>query len=55
MTKFGDLTWHIIVGLFIIAITFMLVRPGAPAARAVTDVSNALASLVKQATQYNGQ
>lgn len=42
--------WDLIAGFFLIAIVYMLVRPGSPAAQAVTDVSNVLASLITTAT-----
>jgi hypothetical protein len=47
-----DTAWEILVGIFVIAVIFMLVRPGSPAAQAVADVSNALASMISTATQY---
>ena len=52
MKGWGSLTWHLIVGAFIVAVTFMLVRPGSPAAKAVADVSNALAILTLNSTHY---
>lgn len=42
--------WDLIAGAFLIGIIFMLVRPGSPAAGAVTDLSNALTSLIATAT-----
>lgn len=41
--------WSLLMGVFIIAIVFMLVRPGAPAAKAVADVTNALANMITNA------
>lgn len=41
--------WSLLMGVFVIAIAFMLVRPGAPAAKAVADVSNALANMITNA------
>jgi hypothetical protein len=48
-----DDVWQFIIGAIIVAIIYMLVRPGAPAAAAVQDVSTALAGLIKTATDYN--
>lgn len=48
----SDDLWQILSGIFIIAIIFMLVRPGSPAAQAVSDISDALAALIKTATNY---
>lgn len=48
----NDAIWEFIVGVMILAIVFMLVRPGAPAAAAIQDISKALAGLVKTATDY---
>lgn len=42
--------WDLIAGFFLIAIIFMLVRPGSPATQAVQDTSNVLASLIATAT-----
>lgn len=42
--------WELVAGVFLLAILFMLVRPGSPAGQAVGDVSNALASLISTAT-----
>jgi len=47
-----DDVWQFIIGVMILAIIFMVARPGAPAASAITDVSTALANLVKTATDY---
>jgi hypothetical protein len=44
--------WELVTGVIIIAIIFMLVRPGSPAGTAVTDLSEALAALVGTATGY---
>ena len=43
---------EIITGAIIVAILFMLVRPGSPAAAAVQQVSDALSALVATSTQY---
>lgn len=43
----------VVTGVIIVAIIFLLVRPGSPAGSAVKDVSAALASLVKTATGYS--
>lgn len=42
--------WDLIAGAFLLAIIFMLVRPGSPAAAAVKDVSDTLTSLIGTAT-----
>jgi hypothetical protein len=47
------------IGLFItgsalLAVIYMLVRPGMPASQAVTDIGNALASMTKLATGWQG-
>jgi len=48
----GDAVWQLIVGAVIIAIIFMLARPGSPAAKGIAQVSDALASLIMTTTQY---
>lgn len=48
----NDMIWEFLIGVMMTAIIFMLVRPGAPAAAAIQDVSTALANLVKTATDY---
>lgn len=50
--KWGDLTWELVTGAIIVAVIYMLVRPGSPAASAVEQVSAALSALVATATQY---
>lgn len=50
--RIADVAWEWLVGIFIVAVVYMLVRPGSPAAQAVADVSNALAAMVTTATQY---
>lgn len=45
-----DTVWSILMGIFVIAIVFMLVRPGAPAGQAVKDVTDALSSMMTVAT-----
>jgi hypothetical protein len=49
----NDIAWQFISGIAILAIIFMLVRPGAPAAAAIEDTSKALSGLVKTATSYS--
>jgi hypothetical protein len=44
--------WSLLMAVFMIAIMFMLVRPGSPAAGAVKDVSDALAGMI--GTAING-
>lgn len=48
-----DTLWELLVGVFIVAVVFMVARPGAPAAQAVSNISGALEELVKQATHYS--
>jgi hypothetical protein len=45
-----DTIWSMVTGILVIVVVFMLVRPGSPAAKAVADVSNALANMIKTAT-----
>lgn len=47
-----DEIWQFIVGVMIVAVVFMLVRPGSPAAVAIKDVSTALSGLVQTATGH---
>lgn len=42
--------WDLIAGFFLIAIIYMLVRPGSPAAQAVQDLGNTLTALISTAT-----
>lgn len=39
-----------LAGIAILAVIYMLVRPGMPAAQAVQDLSNVLAAMVRSAT-----
>jgi hypothetical protein len=48
----SDTLWQVATGAVIIAIVYMLVRPGSPGAKAVADISGALASMIKTATGY---
>ena len=48
----GDYVWQFVVGVMFLAIVFMLVRPGSPAAIAIKDVSTALSGLVQTATDH---
>jgi hypothetical protein len=48
----NDTVWQLIIGSIILAIIFTLVRPGAPAAAAITDVTNALSGLIGTTTDY---
>lgn len=47
-----DTIWQFIIGVMVVAIVFMLVRPGSPAALAIKDVSTALSGLVQTATDH---
>ncbi len=48
----GDAVWQLVIGAFMLAIIFMLARPGSPAAKGIAQVSDALASLINTTTQY---
>ncbi len=45
--------WELVTGVIIIAVIYMLVRPGSPAHTAINTLSAALATLVTTATAYN--
>jgi dolichol kinase len=49
----GDTIWQLVIGVIIVAIIFTLVRPGSPSGSAITQISDALASLIGTATEYN--
>lgn len=51
----SDTVMTFVTGAIIVAIVFLLVRPGSPAGTAVKDVSSALAGLVKTTTGYTEQ
>lgn len=48
-----DAIWQFLIGVIILAIIFMLARPGSPTAAAIQDVSDALSGLVRTATDYS--
>jgi len=48
----SDNIWQFLIGVMILAVVFMVARPGAPAAAAIEDISTALTNLVKTTTQY---
>lgn len=48
----SDTLWEFATGAVIVAVIFMLARPGSPAANAIKVVGDALTSLVKTATGY---
>lgn len=48
----NDSVWQLIIGSIILAIIFTLVRPGAPGAAAIKDVSDALSGLIGTTTDY---
>jgi hypothetical protein len=50
----SDTVWELITGAVIVAVIFMLVRPGSPAAAAVIVMSDGLSALVTTATGYTG-
>jgi len=43
-----------ITGFALLAVVYMLVRPGMPAAKAVGDVGNALVAMTRLATGWTG-
>jgi hypothetical protein len=47
-----DTAFQLLTAVIVVAIVFLLVRPGSTAGTAVKDVSTALAGLVKTATGY---
>lgn len=55
MKDAGKLAWEIISGCIILAIIYMLARPGSPAATAINDVSSALTALVTTAVGSQAQ
>ena len=49
----SDLFWEVIIGLLILTVIYMIVRPGAPINAAISSIGSALQSLVSTATQYD--
>jgi hypothetical protein len=47
-----DIAWQFLIGSLMIALVYMLVRPGAPVSAAIEDVSNALSGLIRTTTDY---
>lgn len=45
----ADTVWSMLTAILIIAIVYMLVRPGSPAGAAVKDIGSALQDLVSTA------
>jgi hypothetical protein len=45
----SDWIWRIVTGVLILAILYVLVRPGSKAATAVTDIGSAMTHLVTAA------
>jgi len=43
----GDIVWQVLTGVVIIAIMFILVRPGSNAGQAITDTTGAVAALIR--------
>jgi cbb3-type cytochrome oxidase subunit 3 len=46
----GDTIWMILIGVVMLAVLYMIVRPGSPAAKAIADVADALTALVATST-----
>ncbi len=53
MSTNSDLFWEVIIGLLVLTVIYMIVRPGAPINAAITSIGSALQSLVQTATQYD--
>ena len=51
--KLGALAGELLIGVIYIAIVYALVRPGSPAAGAVTTISNLMIGLVGSVTGSN--
>ena len=45
----SEIVWRLVGGVLVLAILFVLVRPGSSATKAVTDVTSALSALVRSA------
>jgi hypothetical protein len=45
-----DNIWGLLAGIFLVAILYMLVRPGSPAVTAITSISSALENIISMAT-----
>jgi hypothetical protein len=45
----SEIAWRLVAGVLILAILFVLVRPGSSATKAITDITGALTALVKSA------
>jgi hypothetical protein len=54
MSGISDTVWMILTAIVMVAVLFMLVRPGSPALQAVKDVSNALTTLIQISTSNFG-
>lgn len=48
------IVWEVLIGALYLAIVFAVVRPGSPAASAVSQISNALVGVVQTVTGYQG-
>ena len=46
----ADLAWSLVVGILVIAILYVLVRPGSAASTAVSEIGKSMVSLVSLAT-----
>lgn len=53
MSTNSELFWEILIGILILAVIYMIVRPGAPINAAITGIGNALQAIVQTATQYD--
>lgn len=49
-----DAIWISIIGVLILALIYMMVRPGSPATKAIQAISDALTGMVKVATNNFG-
>lgn len=48
-----DTIWQVVIGVVIVAVIYMLVRPNSPAGDAVKQVSDALSNIIHTATSYS--
>ncbi len=48
----SDTTWSVLTGVLVVALVYMLVRPGSKAATAVTAVSGALGAMIGTVTGF---
>jgi hypothetical protein len=54
MNGVSETIWTVVIGVIMLAVLYMLVRPGSPAGKAIKDVSGALEALIATATNNFG-